>query len=172
MRLQYELQGDSWDALSLASNEQTGVLRYHCRGCMSPRSHFEPTGSNDTALCYIVMQWTLFIMQPTLFRIWRLERPCVNWHEKVNRYQSWVYVSKAAIPLKCLWDGRLPLVSVHNLYLSCKSSISTADRNLMQAGVSGVTTFTFPAIGKQQRDFSWSCKAAAFIDQHPAYSLL
>lgn len=50
MRLQLELRGDSWDALSLASHERTGVLRYHSGDYMSPRSHFDPKGSDDTAL--------------------------------------------------------------------------------------------------------------------------
>lgn len=53
MRLLYELCGDSWDAPALASHEQTGVLRYHCRDYMSQRSHLDLKGSDDTAQRYI-----------------------------------------------------------------------------------------------------------------------
>lgn len=41
-------EGDSWDALSLAGNEQTRVSRCHPEDYVSPRSLFEPKGSNDT----------------------------------------------------------------------------------------------------------------------------
>lgn len=74
MRLYYELRVDSWDASSFTSREQTALLRYHVKDWMSPRTHFDPKGSDNMSLHYISLN-SLYAVNSILVWVWNYIPP-------------------------------------------------------------------------------------------------